>query len=212
VCLYVFTASDLSISSSVSPEVVTWKMSRTAGGRSTGWRVLVFLWPPTVGIVCLVVHHQLVVHKVEAVRLRLIRVQDHLAHHFLGQCGELVDVLACVLAAGHAEAKLEIKALEQLVAEVVSLNHTKVVDGCVTHCKLHCGSNLPQLQEGWGELVSDKTSGVGVALLFASRWCWRFGDLKQDCPRFHVTDLKPSEVDHVDIFFWRTKVIRGDLL
>ena len=56
---------------------------------------------------------------------------------FLGQCGELVDVLACVLAAGHAEAKLEIKALEQLVAEVVSLNHTKVVDGCVTDCKLH---------------------------------------------------------------------------
>lgn len=41
---------------------------------------LLFLRPPTVGIVCLVVHHQLVVHEVEAVRLRLIRVQDHLAH------------------------------------------------------------------------------------------------------------------------------------
>lgn len=31
------------------------------------------------------------------------------------------------------------------------------------------GSNLPQLQEGWGELVSDKTAGVGVAVLPASR-------------------------------------------
>lgn len=57
----------------------------------------------------------------------------------LRQRGELVDVLACVLAAGHAEAELEIKALEQLIAEVVSLNHAEVVDGCVSHCELHSG-------------------------------------------------------------------------
>lgn len=31
-----------------------------------------------VRVVCLVVHHQLIVHKVEAVGLRLVRVQDHL--------------------------------------------------------------------------------------------------------------------------------------
>ena len=31
-----------------------------------------------VRVVCLVVHHQLIVHKVEAVGLRLIWVQDHL--------------------------------------------------------------------------------------------------------------------------------------
>lgn len=43
-------------------------------------RTVVFLRPPTVGIVCLVVHHKLVVHEVEAVRLCLVRVQDHLAH------------------------------------------------------------------------------------------------------------------------------------
>lgn len=57
--------------------VLMWKMSRA--GKSEGWRE-VSSWPPTVGIVCLVVHHQLVVHKVEAVRLRLIGVQDHLTH------------------------------------------------------------------------------------------------------------------------------------
>lgn len=56
---------------------------------------------------------------------------------FLGQCGELVDMLASVLAAGHAEAEFEIKALEQLITEVVSLNHAEVVDGCVSHCELH---------------------------------------------------------------------------
>lgn len=56
---------------------------------------------------------------------------------FFRQCGELIDVLARVLAAGHAEAELKVKALEQLITEVVSLNHAEVVDGGVAHCKLH---------------------------------------------------------------------------
>lgn len=34
---------------------------------SEGWEVCVFLRPPAVGVVGLVVHHQLVVHKVETV-------------------------------------------------------------------------------------------------------------------------------------------------
>lgn len=54
--------------------VVSWKLA--GSGRREG----LFLRPPAVGIVCLVVHDQLVVHKVEAVRLRLVRVKDHLAH------------------------------------------------------------------------------------------------------------------------------------
>lgn len=55
----------------------------------------------------------------------------------LRQRWELVDVLAGVLAARHAEAKLEIEALEQLIAKVMSLNHAEVVDGRVPHCELH---------------------------------------------------------------------------
>ena len=57
--------------------------------------------------------------------------------YFLRQCGELINMLACVLAAGHAEAELKIKALQQLVAEVVSLDHAEVVDGSVSNCELH---------------------------------------------------------------------------
>lgn len=53
-------------------------MSTTVGTK--GWRAEAVLWAPTVGIISLVVHHQFVVHKVEAVRLRLVRVQDHLSH------------------------------------------------------------------------------------------------------------------------------------
>ena len=63
--------------------VLKWYLDRgkhlEQGGVKEGGLV-VFLWPATVRIICLVVHHQLVVHKVETVRLRLVRVKDHLTH------------------------------------------------------------------------------------------------------------------------------------
>lgn len=139
-----------------------------------GCRMEAFLRPSAVGIICLVVHHQLVVHKVEAVRLCLVRVQDHLTHwererdstqrsktsnpskhgagvfvssasecvtltHFLGQRGELINVLARVLAAGHAEAKLKVKTLEQLLSEIVPLNHPEILYRSVSDCELNTG-------------------------------------------------------------------------
>lgn len=61
----------------------------------------------------------------------------------LRQRRELVDVLARVLAARHAEAKLEIEALEQLIAEVMSLDHAEVVDGRLSHRELHAADTPP---------------------------------------------------------------------
>lgn len=54
-------------------------------------------------------------------------------------------MLAGVLAAGDAEAKVEVEAFEQLVAEVVPLNHAEVVDRLVSHCELH-----PEQRRGRG--------------------------------------------------------------
>lgn len=48
-------------------------------------------------------------------------------------------MLAGVLAAGDAESKVEVKTFEELVAEVVPLNHAEVVDRLVSHCELHPG-------------------------------------------------------------------------
>lgn len=107
-------------------------------------------------------HHQPVIHEVEAVGLCLIRVTDHLVDQLLGEGREVVDVLAGVLAAGDAEAKVEVEAFEQLVAEVVPLNHAEVVDRLVSHCELHRGSHLPQAEEGRRELVADKAPSIGV--------------------------------------------------
>lgn len=55
----------------------------------------------------------------------------------LGQRRKLVNVLARVLAAGHAEPEFKVKALEQLIPEVVPLNHAEVIDGGVSHRELH---------------------------------------------------------------------------
>lgn len=55
----------------------------------------------------------------------------------LRERGEVVDVFAGVLAAGDAEAKVEVKTFEELVAKVVPLNHAEVVDRLVSHCELH---------------------------------------------------------------------------
>lgn len=50
---------------------------------------------------------------------------------------ELVDVLAGVLAVGDAEAELEVERLEEPLAEVMPLNHAKVVNGSVAHGELN---------------------------------------------------------------------------
>lgn len=47
-----------------------------------------------------------------------------------------------IFAAGNAEAKVEVKAFEELVSKVVPLDHAEVVDRLVAHCELH-----PELRE-----------------------------------------------------------------
>ena len=79
-----------------------------------------------VRVVCLVVHHQLVVHEVEAVAARLERVLDHQLDGGRIELGELVDVLARVLAVGDAEAEVKVKGLEVPIPEEVSLDHPEV--------------------------------------------------------------------------------------
>lgn len=44
-----------------------------------------------------------------------------------------------VLAAGHAEAELKVKTLEQLLSEVMSLDHPEVFYRHVPNCELNSG-------------------------------------------------------------------------
>ena len=80
-----------------------------------------------VGIVRLVVHDQLVVDKVEAVGARLERILDHDGNRLLVEPGELVGVLAGVLAVGDAEPKVKVEGLEVLVRSRKSVELLQVV-------------------------------------------------------------------------------------
>lgn len=50
---------------------------------------------------------------------------------------KLINVFTCVAAVGNAKTKVKVKVLEKTSLEVVSLNHTKAVNGSVAHCELH---------------------------------------------------------------------------
>lgn len=65
-------------------------------------------------------------------------------------------MLAGVLAAGDAEAKMEVKAFEQLVSEVVPLDHAEVVNRLVSHCELH-----PEQEKGAGLSLALETPPPG---------------------------------------------------
>lgn len=46
-------------------------------------------------------------------------------------------MLTGVLAAGDAEAKLKVEALQQLFTEIMPLNHPEVIDGDVPYCEFN---------------------------------------------------------------------------
>lgn len=51
--------------------------------------------------------------------------------------GKLVDMLTRVLTAGYAEPKLKVEALEQLLTEVMPLDHAEVIDGLLPDRELY---------------------------------------------------------------------------
>lgn len=57
----------------------------------------------------------------------------------LRQRRELVDVFAGVLAVGHTKAELKVEILEQLLPEIMPLDHPEVFYGQVSNCELHTG-------------------------------------------------------------------------
>lgn len=48
-------------------------------------------------------------------------------------------MFTCVFTAGDTESKLKVEALQELLTEVMSLNHSKVINGLVADCKFNPG-------------------------------------------------------------------------
>lgn len=84
-------------------------------------------------------------------------------------------MFTCVFTAGDTEAKLKVEAFQELLTEVMSLNHSKVINGLVTNCKFNCCPNLAQSEESRCELVPDKSTCVGIHILLVTMFslgCW----------------------------------------
>ena len=69
----------------------------------------------------------------ETVGLGFPGVVHHVLLLLLGQLGQVVDELAVVLAAWHAERELELEVYQQPVPEVVSLHQHQVFHGLIAH-------------------------------------------------------------------------------
>lgn len=72
-------------------------------------------------------------------------------------------MLAGVLAAGDAEAKLKVEALQELLPEVVPLNHAEVIDGNVAHCELHAKGW--EYMHGGGDKHTNKDKHFSLSLV-----------------------------------------------
>lgn len=109
-----------------------------------------------VAVICLVVHDEFPVDKVKAVGLCGERVHDHLPRGLGIDGGEVVDVLAGVLAVRHAKAEVKVEGLEVWVPEEMTLDHAEVLHGLIPDCELNGGADGAQFQELGGELISEK--------------------------------------------------------
>lgn len=66
-----------------------------------------------------------------------------------GQRWEFIDVFTGVLATGHAEAKLKVKTLEQLLSKIMSLDHPEVFYGHVSDCELNAAGMKTDRQRNY---------------------------------------------------------------
>lgn len=68
----------------------------------------------------------------------------HRLTYVFRQRWEFIDMFTGVLAAGHAEAELEVKTLEQLLSEIVPLNHPEILYRPISDCELNAGRKKTQ--------------------------------------------------------------------
>jgi hypothetical protein len=99
---------------------------------------------PYCSIICIVsfvMHNQLIINKVEAVRASLKGVFNHKVDGSLVKFRKLVDMLAGVFAIGYAEAEIKVKCFQVLIPEKVSFDHSEILDWSATHTELNSCPN-----------------------------------------------------------------------
>mmetsp|Transcript_115523 Transcript_115523/g.327366 ORF Transcript_115523/g.327366 Transcript_115523/m.327366 type:complete len:249 (+) Transcript_115523:68-814(+) len=147
-----------------------------------------------------VVHHEHVVDKVEAVRLRLPRSAHHGLLPLVVQGRLRVDHLPGVPGLGDHKRHGEVVVLEELVPEVVPLDHPEVVEGVLPDGELQGRPDGLDVQELRAEVVPDEARAV-VQLLRRGVGLIPHPHLEKDplLARVEGTDLEAQEVDAVAV-------------
>ena len=94
-------------------------------------------------IVRFVMHNQLIIDEVKAVRASFKWVLYHKVDGSLIKFWKLVDMLAGVFAVWYAEPKIKVKGLQVLISKKVPFNHSEILDWSSSNTKLDSRPNCP---------------------------------------------------------------------
>merc|ERR1719482_2116945 len=108
-----------------------------------------------------VMHHKLIIHEKEAVGTGCPWVRNERRLPLIVELGHAVDYLPGVRCARNHERQLEVIAPDELIAEVVSLDHAEIVQWLVTDTELQGGADAFEIKERWPKVVLDEAVVIG---------------------------------------------------
>ena len=86
-------------------------------------------------------HDEVSINEIETVWGGFVRVVDHLLFDFLGEVGDVVDILPVIDWIGDTEGECEIETLDELVPEVMSLDHSEIFTRLVANGEFEGGTH-----------------------------------------------------------------------
>lgn len=154
-------------------------------------------------------HHQFPLNEVEAIRNSLEWTLDHILLNIRGKLGQLINRLHRILRARHAEGHLKLEGLDELVLEVVLLDHEELLHWFGAHPELKSSADGGQFEEVRAELVLYIPDGMCGLL---SDLGLRFSDLKEDLIVGGISYLEVDELNAVDVVLRLAEEVLGGCL
>lgn len=84
-------------------------------------------------VACLVVHNELIVHKIKAVAFRFIWILNHFFNECIVQLRNIVQHIPIVGACWYTKIEQFVHALYQLISKIMPLDHSKVVYSLISN-------------------------------------------------------------------------------
>ena len=141
-----------------------------------------------------IMNNQFVVCKKEAITLYLPWCLNNIFHILLTEFWKIIDKFPWVVGVWYNEAKFELVWSNDFAAEIMSLNHLKLVDWNFSNAKVKGKTNGSKSQEIWTEMIFDDSSTwiILIANIIVNILSWDF----DQCDFWkHIADLEPSKLE-----------------